>query len=507
MSQEKKKRFYTVSEKADHTGRMPKFGEAMLIVLAVLALLVWLILFRNISAQIALSICLFLSCCFAGYLGFSWSRIEAMLMDGIRVGALAMIINLMIGMLIAAWCAAGVVPYLIDIGIQIIVPRFFLPMTCIACCILSVCCGSSWTTAGTVGLALFGIGTTMGIPAPMIVGPILTGAYFGDKLSPISESTNCAAAAAETDLMEHVHSMVFVIVPSTILACIIYGVLGWKYGGSSVDMSALTELSSALRANFWLNPLLLIPILVLGFCIFKKMGSIQALGIAIAVGIIFALTQGFSFTEICTALSGGLKLDTGVAAVDSMLGKGGLNSMTSVVTIIICGMPLGSVLRETKTLETIVYHFRGLISSPGNVVLSSTVTTTALCYLTGNSYGAYILTSAAFGSAYDDWKIHRKVLSRVCEMAVVVQCLAPWTSGGAYMSGLFGMTTLDYAPYYVWGYIVPIVTIICGYTGFGMFYDNSIRGGIRGWGKNRYVPDREAFLRAASVRQAENSAT
>ena len=499
MSQ-KKTKFYTVSDKADKVGRAPKFGEAMLVVALVLALLVYLILIRNISAQIALSICLFFACCFAGFLGFSWSRIEAMLMDGIRVGALAMIINLMIGMLIAAWCAAGVVPYLIDIGIKIIIPQFFLPMTCIACCILSVCCGSSWTTAGTVGLALFGIGTTMGIPGPMIVGPILTGAYFGDKLSPISESTNCAAAAAETDLMEHVHSMVFVVVPSTILACIIYGIMGWKYSGASVDMSALTELSTALHANFWLNPLLLIPLLVLGFCIFKKMGSIQALGIAIAVGIIFALTQGFSFQEICTALAGGLKLDTGVAAVDSMLGKGGLNSMTSVITIIICGMPLGSVLRETKTLETIVYHFKGLISSPGNVVASSTVTTTLLCFLTGNSYGAYILTSAAFGSAYDDWNMHRKVLSRVCEMAVVVQCLAPWTSGGAYMSGLFGMATMDYAPFYVWGYIVPIVTIICGYTGFGMFYNNNIRGGIRGWGKDKYVPDKEAFLRAAAER-------
>lgn len=497
---EKKSRFYTVSEKEDRVGRAPKFFEALVVVGVILALLVWLILFRKISAQIALSICLFIACCFAGFLGFSWSRIEAMLMDGIRVGALAMIINLMIGMLIAAWCAAGVVPYLIDIGMKIIVPRFFLPMTCIACCILSVCCGSSWTTAGTVGLALFGIGTTMGIPGPMIVGPILTGAYFGDKLSPISESTNCAAAAAETDLMEHVHSMTFVVIPSTILACVIYGIMGWKYGGTSVDMSALTELSNALHATFWLNPALLIPLLVLGFCIYKKMGSIQALGIAIAVGVLFALTQGFTFNEICTALASGLKLDTGVDAVNSMLSKGGLNSMTSVITIIICGMPLGSVLRETKTLETIVYHFRGLISSPGNVVASSTITTTLLCFLTGNSYGAYILTSAAFGSAYDDWKIHRKVLSRVCEMAVVVQCLAPWTSGGAYMSGLFGMATTDYAPFYVWGYIVPIFTILCGYIGFGMFYDNSIRGGLRGWGKDKYVPDRQAFLEAASHR-------
>ena len=191
----------------------------------------------------------------------------------------------------------------------------------------------------------------------------------------------------------------------------------------------------------------------------------------------------------------GLKLETGTA-IDKMLSKGGMSSMTGVITIIICGMPLGSVLRETKTLETIVYHFKGLISSPGNVVASSTITTTLLCYLTGNSYGAYILTSAAFGSAYDDWNIHRKVLSRVCEMAVVVQCLAPWTSGGAYMSNLFGISCGAYAPYYV-----PIFTIICGYTGFGMFYNSTTdRSGRHGWGKNKYVPDKAAFLKAASER-------
>jgi len=494
MSEEKKKRFYSVSEKANREGRNPSFWEASGIVILILVLLLYLILIEGITAQVALSICLAIACAFAFFLGYSWSRIEAMLMDGIRIGSLAMVINLMIGMLIAAWCAAGTVPYLIDIGIKIIVPKLFLPMACLICCILSLCTGSSWTTAGTIGIALFGIGTTMGIPGAMLVGPILTGAYFGDKLSPISESTNCAAAAAETDLMQHVHSMCFVVIPSTVIACVIYGILGWKYGGAAMDATALTTLSEALHQKFWLNSSLLIPLAVLGICIFKKIDSIPAIAIAIAAGIIFALLQGFSFKDICSVLYKGLKLNTGTP-IDKMLSKGGMSSMTNVITIIICGMPLGSVLRGTKTLETIVYHFKKMINSPGNVVASSTVCTTLLCYLTGNSYGAYILTCAAFGSAYDDWNIHRKVLSRVCEMAVVVQCLAPWTSGGAYMSNLFGISCGEFAPYYVWGYIVPIFTIICGYTGFGMFYKSSeLRGGVRGWGRNKYVPDREKVL-------------
>ena len=501
MSEEKK----TTNEMAGKAGRAPKFWEALLLVVLILGLLVYLIVIQGIAAQIGLAFCLCLACAFALYLGFSWNRIEAMLLDGIRVGTLAMVINLMIGMLVSAWCAAGVVPYLIDIGMKIISPQLFLPMTCIICCILSVCCGSSWTTAGTVGLALYGIGTTMGIPGPMIVGPILTGAYFGDKMSPISESTITAATAAETNMYSHLHSMLFVVVPATLLSWIFYAVIGWQYGTTSIDVSALTELSNTLHETFWLNPLLLIPLIVLTICIFKKMDAIPALGIALLLGIVFSLTQGFSFTEICTALYNGLELETGTQ-VDELLGQGGLTSMHSVITVILTGMPLGSLLRDTGTLNAIIYHFRGIVSSPGNVVAASTVTTTALCFLTGNSYGACILNCAAFGPAFDDWNINRKCLSRICELGVIVQCLAPWTSGGTYMSTLFGKSTFDYAPYYVWGPLCIVITIICGYTGFGMYYDDSVRGGRRGWGKNKYVPDYAAVRKKIMDREAKAKA-
>lgn len=499
MSIKNKPRFYTVSDKEVKSGRAPAFWEAVLLVTIIVAFLVYSIIFLGVQAQIALGICLGLSCVFALFLGYSWSRIEEMILSGLKSGLLAMVINLMIGMLIAAWCAAGVVPYMIDVGLKIVSPRFFLPTTCLICCILSVCCGSSWTTAGTVGLALFGIGVTMGIPPAMIVGPILTGAYFGDKLSPISESTNCAAAAAETPLMEHVHSMVYVIVPSTALAIVIYGVMGWKYGASSIDTSALTELSATLNATFWMNPLLLLPLLLLGFCIYRRMSAVSSMGLAIAVGVLLALTQGFDFTQISAALYSGLKLDTGVKAVDSMLGKGGLSSMTGVITTIIMGMPLGGVLRDTDTLKTIVYHFNNFIKSVGNVVLGSVLSVMSLSWLTGNTYGAYILTSAAFGSNYDDLGLHRKVLSRACEMGVVVLCLAPWTTGGVYMSNLFGMSTFEYAPFYIWGYIVPMMTIVCGYTGFGMFYAN----GRRGWGKDKYSPSKEEIEANIAARLAK----
>ena len=497
MSEEKKA---VPQEQGGRKGREPKFIEALLLVVVILAALLYLIVVKGVQAQIALAFCLLLASAFALYLGFSWNRVEEMIKDGVRVGILAMIINLMIGMLVSAWCSAGVVPYLIDVGMKIISPRLFLPMTCIICCILSVCCGSSWTTAGTVGLALYGIGTTMGIPGPMIVGPILTGAYFGDKMSPISESTITAATAAETNMYSHLHSMLFVVVPATILSWIFYAVIGWQYGATEIDTSALAELSDTLNEVFWLNPLLLIPLVVLTICIFKKMDAIPALGIAILLGIVFSLTQGFSFMEICTALYSGLSLETGTQ-VDELLGQGGLTSMNSVITIILTGMPLGGLLRDTGTLNAIIYHFRGIVSSPGNVVAASTVNTTALCFLTGNSYGACILNCAAFGPAFDDWNINRKCLSRICELGVIVQCLAPWTSGGAYMSNLFGMSTFDYAPYYVWGPLCIVITIICGYTGFGMFYDNSIRGGRRGWGKNKYVPDYAAVRKKIAERR------
>ncbi|NLU27126.1 MAG: hypothetical protein GXX00_08290 [Hungateiclostridium thermocellum] len=465
-------------------GRLPSFGEAVLLMVIVSAVLVIFNIFLGISSIAALFLAMLICCAFAAFWGNSWSIIEKMIMNGLKKGLIAMIINLQIGMLIASWCASGTVPYIVSLGLKIISPQWFLVTTCLVCCIMSVSTGSSWTTAGTVGIAMYGVGTVMGIPAGLAASAVLAGSYFGDKLSPISESTNLASAAAETPIMEHVHSMLFVVIPATIVTLIIYAVMGLKYRNAIMDTSNIDIIINGLADRFWLNPIFLIPIIIMGFLIIKKAPAILTMSVAIFMGIALALTQGVNVSEMGDALANGFNAGTGIEVVDTMLSKGGLNAMRNTVYILIFGLPLGGILQGTHTMETIVFKFKGLVANRVSVITGSLITVMVMSAICGDTYAAYIITTAGFGSAHDRLQLDRKVLSRTLEMGVILSCLIPWTSGGTFMSTLFGISPLEYAPFYYWGYLIFIFNTLCAITGFGIFYTKNRRG----WGKNKEIP-------------------
>lgn len=453
--------------------------------LLICVILVYFNIGLGISSLVALFVALTLCSVFALFWGYSWASIEEMMMSGLKKSMMTMVINLLIGMLIAAWCAGGTVPYIVYIGLKLISPRWFLVITLVVCCIMSSCTGSSWTTAGTVGVAMFGIGTAMGIPAGLVVGPILAGSYFGDKLSPVSESTNLASGIAEAPILEHIHSMLFVVLPSTVISAIIFGVMGWQYGDHGLgDISGVLAIEEGIRERFWLNPLLLIPLVVMGFLIYKKAPAILTMAIAILMGVVLALTQGVTFTEIADAMVNGFQANTGVEAVNKMLSKGGINAMRNTIYILILGMPMGAVLQGTHTLETLIFHFKGLVNTRFAVITGSLFCVMLMAAVCGDSYAAYIITVAAFGAAHDRLQLDRKVLSRSCEMGVVCCCLMGWTAGGSYMSSLFEVAPTAYMPYYYWGYLIFAFNMFCAATGFGIFYTN----GRRGWGKKKDIP-------------------
>lgn len=465
--------------------RAPGFGEAMLVVLALIAILIGCNIFIGFDAQISLLIGCLIACGFAFYLGYGWTSIEKMIIEGIGVAILAFLINLIIGMLISCWCASGTVGYIIYLSLKLISPKFFLLTTLIACCVLSACTGSSWTTAGTVGIAMLGAGSVMGVSAPMICGAILAGCYFGDKLSPISESTNCASAIAEAPLMEHVHSMTYVVFPATIITAVIYIFAGILSQNTFVPSAEIEKISAGLEEVFWFNPVLLLPMLLMLVMIVKKVPALVTLMVSIVFGLFFCFAfQKIGVKDIASILMDGFKANSDLDVVNNMLKKGGLNSMRNTVTIMLCGLPIGSVLKGTKALEVIVHHFGKLVNTVAKTVAASTVCATVMAAVTGDTYPAYILTGAAFGNRYDALQLDRKNLSRTLEMAVVCNCLYPWTAGGAYMSELFGLSPLEYMPFYYWGFLIVGINIVLGFIGFGMFYTNNRKG----WGKGRYIP-------------------
>lgn len=321
----------------------------------------------------------------------------------------------------------------------------------------------------------------------MICGAILAGCYFGDKISPISESTNCASAVAETPLMEHVHSMTYVIFTSTMIVAVIYLFIGFGSDAAYVPQEQIALMSNGLKDLFWFSPILLIPLAVLFVMIIKKCPALLTMAVAIAMGVILAVfAQKQSLADIVSTLMNGFAANSEIDAVNSMLKKGGLNAMRNVITVMLCGLPMGGVLKGTQAMEVIVHKMGRLVDSVAKTIAASTICACLMAVVTGDTYPAYILTAAAFGKRHDDLQLDRKVLSRTLEMAVVCNCLVPWTAGGVYMSEMFGLPVSAYAPYYYWGFLVPLCNIALGIIGWGVFYT----GGRRGWGKNKYIPQK-----------------
>lgn len=479
-----------MNSKKERTARLPRFGEAFFVVALLMAMLIICNIVLVFDAQISLLLGTIIACAFAFYLGHDWQSIENMIFKGLNVGLIAMLINLLIGMLISSWCASGTVGYLIYLSLKMVSPKFFLFTTLVSCCILSACTGSSWTTAGTVGIAMLGAGTIMGVNPAMICGAILAGCYFGDKISPISESTNCASAVAGTKLLEHVNSMTYVIFTSTGIVAIVYLVIGFCSDASYVPQEEIAMISNGLSDLFWFSPILLIPLVILFIMIIKKCPALLTMGVAIGMGIILSmLFQKQSLGSMVSTLMNGFAADTEIEAVAKMLKKGGLNNMRNVITVMLCGLPMGGVLEGTQAMEVIVNKMGRLVDSVAKTIAASTICACLMAVVTGDTYPAYILTAAAFGKRHDDLQLDRKVLSRTLEMAVVCNCLVPWTAGGVYMSELFGLSPSAYAPYYFWGFLVPLCNIALGCIGWGVFYT----GGRRGWGKNKYVPQKIAL--------------
>lgn len=468
-------------------GRNPKFWEAALAIAAVIVILLYCVIFRGTGAQIPLVICVLVIGLFAAYLGYGLNEIMEMVYNGMQQGEMALLFNCMIGFIVASWTAAGIMPYIIYLGLGWFTPAILAVIACLVCAVMSTLIGSSWTTAGTVGLAFVGIGIGMGMPAALIVGAVISGSTFGDKLSPLSETTVVAASAAKTPLMEHVHSMLYTSVPALVIGSIIYGALGIKYAGHTIDATQIEEIRSVLAQTFHFNPLLFVVPVIMVIMIIKKIDSLFCLSVAAVLGTLIAMFyQGYNLSETVSFLMNGLGTQvTDNAMVNEMLKKGGLNSMWFTISLVITAFPLAGLLQGTHTLKTMVSRFSLILKSPSAAITASLVTPAALSIITGASYVPAVLTATTYGDVFDDLEIDRKVLSRSGEdTGTLFSPFVPWHGSGVYFTTTLGVPTLEHAPYYLLGWLDPLVALFCAFTGWGVFYT----GGRRGWGKkNRYV--------------------
>jgi NhaC family Na+:H+ antiporter len=406
----------------------------------------------------------------ASYLGYGWKEIQDSLVRGITLGLSACMILLIIGSLIGTWIVSGIVPAMIYYGLQLIAPSVFLVATCIICAVVSISTGSSWSTAGTVGVALIGIGSTMGIPIPMVAGAIISGAYFGDKMSPLSDTTNLAPATAGTDLFTHVRHMMYTGVPSLIVSLVIFGLLGLSYRTGSVESADVTLMLETINRSFNISPwLLAAPLLVIFMVIFKIPALPALLGGTMVGAFVAALAQGSGSLEIIRVAFEGFQATTGVESVDSLLSRGGLMSMMSTISLIFCALAFGGVMEGAGMLEKIAASVLKLAHTVGSLTTATALTCIGMNVIAPDQYLSIVVPGRMYRNAFTRMHLHPKNLSRLLEGSGTLSSpLVPWNTCGAFMGGVLGVSAGSYFMFAFFNLINPLVCILYGFTGISM---------------------------------------
>lgn len=402
--------------------------------------------------------------------GYKWEDIEDGIVETISMAMPAVMIMLVIGMIVGVWITAGIVPAMIFYGLKILSPGIFLVATCLICSIVSLATGSSWTTAATVGIALIGVGSGLGIPLPMVAGAIISGSYFGDKMSPLSDTTNLAPAMAGAKLFDHIRHMIFTTGPSFLIALVLYGIIGMRFAGKEMNSEGIAELLGAMSGSFNISPfLLLAPILVIVIVI-KKVPALPGLFSGVVLGGITAVVfQGSSVGDLFYSAYEGYISGTGVEFVDNLLTRGGISGMYYTIGLILCAMIFGGIMDKSGMLRELTMGIMKYAKSTGSLVLATILTAIATNLVAGDQYLAIVLPGRMFKERFDEKGLHPKNLSRVLEdSGTLTSPLIPWNTCGAYMYAALGVHPFAYLPFAFLNVINPIVSIIYGYTGFTM---------------------------------------
>lgn len=404
-------------------------------------------------------------------LGFTWREMEEGVLDTIKMAMQAILILMIVGALIGTWILSGTVPAMIYWGLKILSPGIFLVATTLICAIVSLATGSSWTTAGTVGIALIGIGQGLGMPAPLVAGAIISGAYFGDKMSPLSDTTNLAPAMAGSTLFEHIKHMIYTTGPALLIALVLYGVIGMKYAGKELDLTQIEVIRNALEGAFnTLSPMLLIPPVMVILMVVFKMPAIPGLVIGTLLGGLFAaIFQGADLQSIINAAHYGFESTTGISEVDALLTRGGLDSMMWTVSLILCALTLGGILEKTGMLEAIANALLTFAKGTFGLVFVTIFSCLFTNLVTGEQYLSIVLPGRMYKDEYRKRGLHPKNLSRALEdSGTLLSPLIPWNTCGAYMWVTLGIHPFAYLPFAFLNLINPLVSLFYAATGITM---------------------------------------
>jgi NhaC family Na+:H+ antiporter len=496
----------------ERVGRKPSFAEALLVLAVIAAVISGSVLKLGLDAHVPIFLCAVFTAVMGIFvLKHPWKKIESGMINGIMIAMQAILILTIVGSMIGAWVQSGVVPSLIYYGLDLLAPGFFLLATLFVCSIVSLATGSSWTTSGTVGIAMMGIAAGLGIPAHVTAGFIISGAYFGDKMSPLSDTTNLAPAVAGNDVFDHIRAMLWTTGPTYIIVAVIAGFMGMKYAGGTLDATKISLIQQIMQAEFHVSLLGFIPPVLVIVMAAAKIPAIPGLIIGMLAGSVMSLFQGVALGDVMSALHYGYETSIanmvaeagsmdavtealkGVALVGEninldmvhevgtmladLLTRGGLDGMMWTISLILLALALGGIMETCGFLEVLLEKILGMVHSVGGLVTAVIASCIFSNLFLGDQYLSIVMPGRLFKTGFENFEYKGKkglaprMLSRTLEDAgTLTSSLVPWNTCGAYQSSVLGIHPFAYAPYAFLNWLNPLVAILISYLGIGVFW-------------------------------------
>ena len=463
-------------------GKKIPMWQCLIVMVVLIALIYWGVMIDTDAGEAHVS--LILAGAFAAIVamlnGWKWNYMEQGILAAINRTMQAILILAVVGLMLGSWMAGGVVPSMMFYGIKVIAPSIFLFTACLLCSIVSLATGSSWSTAGSMGVALIGVGTALGFPTYMTAGAVVSGAYFGDKMSPLSDTTNLAPAVAGATLFDHVKHMIWTTGPSLVIALIVYLVLGFtNHGSGAADLHTIDEILAFIEANYNVSVLCLIPPLFVIVAVALKLPALPSLIGGVILGLPFFPMQGQSLVSVPSILNYGVGVEIPedasdvVAELGSLLTSDGMQGMMWTISLILCAMVFGGIVDCTGIMGSIAGALlklaRGTRGGLVTVTIISCIIVNALC---SDQYLAIILPGRMYKEAFEDLRLAPKNLSRCLEdSGTITSNFIPWNTCGATMSKFLQCPQWGaggYAPFAILNWLNPLVSIFYGFTGISM---------------------------------------
>ena len=449
----------------------PSFFHSLVCFGGVIVTVITGMLWLSISLHSLLVVALVWVAGHSSLLGFGYQKIKSAMISGIEKGLGAIFIFFLIGILVASLIESGTIGGLVYYGLELLHPTFFLPAGLVLCSLMSLATGTAWGTIATIGVVLMGLGGALGIPLPLVAGMVVSGASFGDKMSPVSDTTNLAAMVADTDLYSHIRSMLYTTVPTYIISLIAFTLVGLYYSGQTFSTQELLTLSLHLKDEFAISLLTLLPLIVLLALSLKRTPAEVSMLASVATAVVLAVaTQDRTVTEVLNSLYTGYVADTGLEQLDTLLSRGGITSMMSTMSLALIALSLGGILDRAGFVRVLLRGVLRRITRSASLMATTIGTGVVANMSMGEGYLSIIFGGQIFKDSYEEARLEKHMLSRCLEEgATLSTSLIPWTTSGAFITGVLGMSPLEFAPWAFFNYINPLLSIGLAYMGFGIF--------------------------------------